>query len=104
MLVSAIFPTPNIINLSLLTRYCVEGASSIHALPLEASWAAKYAGLSEKEGIDLVSTNIYTILGLEVSSPDVVVWEGNPLEFGASVALSIDGQDGAVMNCWPTSE
>jgi hypothetical protein len=29
------------------------------------------------------------------------VYEGNPLEFGASVVLAFDGDDGVVATCWP---
>jgi hypothetical protein len=82
----------------------LEGASAIHALGLEASWAAKYAGLSQRAAVDLVSANIETILGLkQQKNKDIVIWEGNPLEFGASVVIAIDGDDGAISSCWPTS-
>lgn len=33
-----------------------------------------------------------------------MVFEGNPLEFGASVVLSVDGDDRSVMDCWPESD
>lgn len=82
-----------------------EGDSHIHNLALEASWAAKFAGLSEHAAVNLVSTNIEKILGLNKNKKrDIVIWEGNPLQFGASVAITIDGEDGAVMSCWPVSE
>lgn len=76
------------------------GDSKIHNLPLLASWAAKYAGLSETAAIDLVSRNVEKILRLD-ETRDFVVYEGNPLEFGASVVLTIDGDDKRVVNCWP---
>lgn len=79
-----------------------EGDSHIHNLPIEAAWAAKYAGLSTKQALDLVSTNIEEILGL-AAKKDFVVFEGNPLEFGASVVLSIDGEDASISTCWPES-
>ena len=85
-----------------LAVYTDQGESHIHNLPLEASWAAKYSGLSDKAAIDLVSRNIEKILGLK-KSEDIVIYEGNPLEFGASVVLSLDGDDGVVMDCWPVS-
>ena len=78
------------------------GDSHIHNLPLEAGWAAKYAGLSQKQALDLVSTNIEDILRLE-KSKDFVVYEGNPLDFGASVVLAVDGDDATVSMCWPES-
>ncbi|KAG4443289.1 hypothetical protein IFR05_001233 [Cadophora sp. M221] len=83
-----------------------EGETShIHNIPIEAGWAAKYAGLSAKQAVNLVSRNVEEILGLEVEETkrDFVVWEGNPLEFGASVVLGVDGEDGAVSLCWPES-
>lgn len=83
-----------------------EGVDShIHSLPIEASWAAKYAGLSEHDAVNLVSTNIEKILGLNKEKKgDIVIWEGNPLQYGASVAITIDGHSGAVVNCWPVAE
>lgn len=84
-----------------------ESDSQIHNLPLEAAWAAKYAGISSKDAVDLVSRNIERILGLEggeAGERDFVVWEENPLEFGASVVLAVDskeGEDGGVSMCWP---
>jgi hypothetical protein len=74
-------------------------------LSIEASWAAKFAGLSDHAAVDLVSRNIEEILGLDVkeNKRDFVVWEGNPLEFGASVVLTVDGDDGKVVECWPES-
>jgi len=80
--------------------------SHIQSLLLEASWAAKYAGLSERAAIDLVSRNIEKILGIKAKeeSRDIVVFEGNPLEFGASVVVSLDGDDKSVMDCWPDAE
>jgi hypothetical protein len=72
-------------------------------LGIEASWAAKDAGLDAHEAIGLVSTKIDEILGLSGGSKnqDIVIYEGNPLEYGANVVLSIDGDDGQVMSCWP---
>lgn len=80
-----------------------KGDSHIHNLPIEAAWAAKYAGLSSRDAVNLVSRNIENILKLDVheESRDFVVWEGNPLEFGASVALAFGGDDGVVATCWP---
>lgn len=81
------------------------GDSHIHNIPIEAAWAAKYAGLSSKQAVDLVSRNIEKILGLDVkeATRDFVIYEGNPLEFGASVVLSVNGDDGTVATCWPSA-
>jgi hypothetical protein len=51
--------------------------------------------------VGLVSRKIETILGLR-GTGDIVVWEGDPLQFGASVAFAVDGE-GSVMGCWPES-
>lgn len=85
--------------------YAVTVDAHIHNLPLEAGWAAKYAGLGKREAVDLVSRNIEKILGLEVAEEnrDFVIWEGNPMEFGANVVLSFDGMEGSVGACWPES-
>lgn len=88
-----------------IAPYGHEGDSHIHNVPIEAAWAAKFAGLSSKQALDLVSTNIEDILGLNVDKKkrDFVVWEGDPLQFGASVVLAFDGEDGSVSMCWPES-
>ena len=54
--------------------------------------------------MDLVSRNIEEILRLDIKeeSRDFVVWEGDPLEFGGSVVLTVDGEVGVVA-CWPES-
>lgn len=78
-----------------------EGDPQLQNLLIEASWAAKYAGLSQQNAVDLVSKNIEEILGLDLNGvQDIVVYEGNPLEFGANVVLTIEGGKG-VVNCWP---
>ncbi|WYZ40666.1 hypothetical protein EsH8_IV_001007 [Colletotrichum jinshuiense] len=78
----------------------------IHDLALEAAWAAKYANLGDKQAIRLVSNNVEDILRLPKSN-DIVVWEGSPLEFGGTVALSFEtGRDGGleVAACWPQED
>lgn len=48
-----------------------------------------------------MSTNVEEILGLERSG-DVVVWEGNPLQFGTPVlAFQEEGGRLVVGSCWP---
>jgi imidazolonepropionase-like amidohydrolase len=74
--------------------------SHIHNLVLEASWAAKYAGLEKREAVKLVSRNVEEILGLR-HSEGFVVWDGDPMEFGASVVLGTEGDGVGV--CWPES-
>jgi imidazolonepropionase-like amidohydrolase len=80
------------------------GDAELFSLPLEASWAAKHAGLSWQAALALVSVNLEKILGLP-KSEDVVVWEGNPLQFGASVVLVLDKAGGVKeATCWPESQ
>jgi hypothetical protein len=67
---------------------------------IEAGLAGRYSNLSESQAVDLVSTNIEKMLDLDVSE-DFVVWEGDPLQLGASVVLSVEG--GKIGTCWPTS-
>lgn len=78
----------------------------LHNLGIEASWAAKDAGLSPQHAVDLVSGKIDAILGLSgrESNRDYVIYEGNPLEYGANVVLAIDGDDGTVRSCWPEAD
>ncbi|KAK9775696.1 putative Carbohydrate esterase family 9 protein [Seiridium cardinale] len=75
----------------------------IHDLALEASWAAKYAGLGEQEAIRLVTKNVEDILGLKPSK-DFVLWENNPLQWGGSVVLSFEETAEGKLEmgtCWP---
>ncbi|RFU34480.1 hypothetical protein B7463_g1891, partial [Scytalidium lignicola] len=78
----------------------------IHNLAIEAAWAAKFAGLSESAAVNLVSKNIEEILDLKIDSKkrDFVVFEGNPLQFGASVVISVDGDSKIVTDCWPEAQ
>ncbi|OJJ97602.1 hypothetical protein ASPACDRAFT_1858361 [Aspergillus aculeatus ATCC 16872] len=88
--------------------------SGIHNLGVDAGFAAKVAGLSEQRAVDLVSREVREILHLDGGSSagvegggdggyggDFVVYEGNPLEWGASVVLTVDGVRSAVVECWP---
>jgi hypothetical protein len=79
-----------------------EGDTRIHALSLEASWAAKYAGLSDQEAIRLVSRNVEEIFNL-APSRDIVVWEGSPLQYGGQVQLALQEVDGLleIATCYP---
>ena len=74
----------------------------------EARWAGKYAGLSDKDSIALVSTNIEKILGPHSGSQagysgnehDFVIWEGDPLRGEGSVVAAVQ-EDGLIADCWP---
>ncbi|KAJ6785803.1 hypothetical protein PWT90_06936 [Aphanocladium album] len=77
----------------------------IHDLLPEAGWTAKYAGLTDAEAVQLVTSNIEDILELKQRNNDVVVYEGDPLHYGATVAitLSANGETGKleVAGCFP---
>ncbi|RAH76511.1 hypothetical protein BO86DRAFT_393356 [Aspergillus japonicus CBS 114.51] len=75
--------------------------SGVHNLGVDAGFAAKVAGLSEQRAVDLVSREVQEILHLGGGGGDFVVYEGNPLEWGASVVLTVDGARSAVVECWP---
>lgn len=73
---------------------------------MEAAAIAKEAGLGAKEAVELFSGKIDDILGFEGAerNSDFVIWEGNPLEYGANVVLTVDGNDGAIIGCWPDAK
>lgn len=55
----------------------------------EAAWAAKGTGLTEKDIVELISTKVEEIVGIkweDSAEGGHVLFEGNPLDFGASVA------------------
>lgn len=62
----------------------------------EASWIAGSGNHSL--ALDLVSKNVETILRLPRSN-DLVVYDGNPFEFGARVALIFE--NGRIQACYP---
>ncbi|KAL2878408.1 hypothetical protein SGCOL_006382 [Colletotrichum sp. CLE4] len=112
-------PAQVLIKAGVLTALAVRGDSKVHGLAQEAQWAAKFAGLTDKEAIKLVSTNFDEILGLKsnfqasdksgdtiagnTSLGDFVVWDGNPLNGEGSVVLAVQS-DGKIGDCWPDVE
>ncbi|KAL4788813.1 hypothetical protein BDV19DRAFT_397964 [Aspergillus venezuelensis] len=103
-------PAKVLLDAGVQVGLAVRDDSALHGLAREARWAGKFAGLSDKEAIGLVSINIERILGLtnvagvdgdkDGYSGDLVVWEGNPLRGGGSVAVSLT-RDGKIGDCWP---
>jgi hypothetical protein len=58
----------------------------------EAAWAAKGTELTEKDVVELISTKVEEIAGIkwkDSADGGHVLFEGNPLDFGASVAAII---------------
>lgn len=79
----------------------------IHDLGPEAGWTGMYAGMTQREALGLVTSNVESILGLK-KSKDLVVFEGSPLEFGATVVLALhaDEETGRleVATCFPQED
>jgi hypothetical protein len=64
----------------------------VTALYWEAGWAAKGTDLREREVVGLISTKVEEILGVKWDNHEQgghVLFEGNPLDFGASVVTII---------------
>lgn len=55
-----------------------------------------------KQALDMLSRNIDKMFGLDGSKNDVVIHEGNPFDFGSSVAVVLEA--GAIQKCWPDIE
>lgn len=87
----------------MLIALAVRGDSKVHGLAREARWAGKWAGLSDREAIKLVSTNFEDILGLDAKTQDFVLWDGNPLSGEGSVVVSVQ-DDGRIGVCLPDVE
>lgn len=65
--------------------------------------------MTEQEAANLISYNIEDILGLKKSmdpASNFVLFEGNPLKFGARIAAIFEQQNdnGEVVDCWPDLE
>jgi hypothetical protein len=70
----------------------------------DALWdAGRAIGVDKpRDALDMVSRNIDQMFGLDGSEKDIVIHEGNPFEFGSSVALVLEA--GAIRRCWPDIE
>ncbi|KAI1771457.1 hypothetical protein F4818DRAFT_454580 [Hypoxylon cercidicola] len=74
----------------------------------EAGWLARgRVGVSAERraevAVELVTRNMRDIYGLEIRDErEFVVYEGDPLQYGASVALIVE--EGEVQRCWPDVE
>jgi hypothetical protein len=104
-------PAKVLIDAGVQVGLAVKGDSKIHGQTQEARWVGKHAGLSDKQAVALVSTNIERILGAgpQGQGPETsrqaytggfVVWEGNPLRGEAPVVVSVH-DDGRIADCWP---
>lgn len=88
-----------LVDAGVLTAVGLKGDWMVHSLALEAGIAYKNGEgrLTQKAALDLVSTNIYKILGGDVEeardSGHFIVWEGNPLEIGSRIKAIGSGKD-----------
>ncbi|KAF9175819.1 hypothetical protein BGX21_007047 [Mortierella sp. AD011] len=56
-----------------------------------AGWAKSDLGISEKEAVGLVSWNLAKIVGLHTNPSGLVIYNGDPFEFGAKVSVIVGG-------------
>lgn len=96
----------SLIDYFLLTFALITVDWHLANLPIEAAAIAREAGLGDKEAVELFSSKIDDILGFEGAerNSDFVVWEGNPLEYGANVVLTVDGDNKGIVGCWPEAQ
>jgi hypothetical protein len=66
----------------------------------EASWT--FGARRPREALDMLSRNIDRMFRLDGSKKDVVIHEGDPLDFGSRIALILEA--GAIQRCWPDVE
>ena len=71
----------------------------------EASWLMRWRVDVSRErrnelAVDLVTRNMREIFGLPIQDErEFVVYDGDPLEFGSSIALIVE--QGEIQRCWP---
>ncbi|KAF8925052.1 hypothetical protein BGZ47_003511 [Haplosporangium gracile] len=56
-----------------------------------AAWARSDLNISEKEAVGLVSWNLAEIVGLPTGPSGLVIYNGNPFEFGAKISAVVGG-------------
>ncbi|KAF9190539.1 hypothetical protein BGZ51_008477 [Haplosporangium sp. Z 767] len=66
-------------------------SEDVRQLSWIAGWARSDLNISEKEAVGLVSWNLADIVGLPTGPTGLVVYNGNPFEFGAKVAALVGG-------------
>ncbi|KAG0230274.1 hypothetical protein BGW42_001072 [Actinomortierella wolfii] len=66
-------------------------SEDVRRLSWEAGWALSDLGISEKEAVGLVSWNLAELVGLPTGPSGLVLYTGNPFEFGAKVGAILGG-------------
>ncbi|KAF9906005.1 hypothetical protein BX616_000828 [Lobosporangium transversale] len=90
-------PLSNETGLSILYKAGVKVGLAAHEpedvrqLSWIAGWARSDLGLKEKDAVGLVSWNLAEIVGLPTNSSGLVLYNGNPFEFGAKISAIIGG-------------
>jgi hypothetical protein len=56
-----------------------------------AGWARSDMNITEKEAVGLVSWNLAEIVGLPINPSGLVIYNGDPFEFGAKVSAIVGG-------------
>lgn len=89
----------SLIDAGVVTAIGLKGDYEVRTLGFSAGVAYKNGGgrLSEKEALDLVSSNVYKILGADleqaVESGHFIVSEGSPLEIGSRIKAVGSGKE-----------
>ncbi|KAF8971311.1 hypothetical protein BGZ46_010308 [Entomortierella lignicola] len=90
-------PLSNETGLSVLHKAGVKVGLAAHEpedvrqLAWIAGWAKSDLGITEKEAVGLVSWNLAEIVGLPTSPSGLVIYNGEPFEFGAKISAIIGG-------------
>ncbi|KAG0211955.1 hypothetical protein BGX28_007036 [Mortierella sp. GBA30] len=66
-------------------------AEDVRQLSWTAGWARSDLNITEKEAVALVSWNLAEIVGLPTGPTGLVIYNGNPFEFGAKVSAILGG-------------
>ncbi|KAG0286257.1 hypothetical protein BGZ98_005156, partial [Dissophora globulifera] len=66
-------------------------AEDVRQLSWTAGWAKSDLGITEKEAVGLVSWNLAEIVGLAANPSGLVIYNGDPFEFGAKVSAIVGG-------------
>ncbi|KAJ5703988.1 hypothetical protein N7493_011126 [Penicillium malachiteum] len=81
--------------------------SGIHLLAIDAGFAKRTTDLTAQQAVDLVSRKVNEILRLDKHASsqqeDFVIYESDPLEWGAAAVLTVDGSLNSIVESWPDS-
>lgn len=78
-------------NAGVKVGLAAEEPEDVRQLSWLAGWAKSDLGLDEKQAIGLVSWNLAELVGLPPNPSGLVIFNGDPFEFGAKIAVLIGG-------------